>query len=98
MVCAPVVLRASESYSVPAKPGLEEGKYALGQKIFSGKQKLPEADAKLAEKQEPKLKKLQEMLPKEAQEKAKLASLAGKLNDEQLTALQYFVEKRYGKK
>lgn len=97
-MCAPVVVRASESYSAPKKPAADEGKYALGQKIFAGKQSLPEADAKLAEKQGPKLKKLQEMLPKEAQDKKKLGSLAGKLNDEQLAALQYYVEQRYGKK
>jgi len=94
----PLALRASESYPPTSKQqqaDLDAAKFELGQKIFTGKLKLPEADAKLVETQAPKMKKLQEMLPKESQEKAKLPSLAGRLSEKQLAALEHFVQKRY---
>jgi len=94
----PLALRASESYPPPSKQqqaDLGAAKFELGQKIFTGKLKLPEADAKLAETQAPKLKRLQEMLPKESQEKAKLPSLAGRLSEKQLAALEHILPRRY---
>lgn len=98
IIAAPVALRASDSYAPPPKQQqteLDTAKFELGQKIFTGKLKLPEADAKLAEEQAPKLKKMQAMLPEVSQKKAKLPSLAGRLSDPQLAALEYFVQKRY---
>jgi hypothetical protein len=98
IIAAPLALRASDTYTPPSKDqqaDLDAAKFELGQKIFTGKFKLPDTDAKLAETQAPKLKKLQEMLPKESQDKAKLPSLAGRLSNKQLAALEHFVQKRY---
>lgn len=96
ILAAPVTLLASEGQTPPPQQkATDPAKFELGQKVFTGKVKLPEADAKLAEKQSPKLKELQAKLPKESQEKTKLPSLAGRLTEKQLDALAHFVEKRY---
>ena len=92
---------ASGSYtSRPPQPGaagasVDRALYSLGQRIFTGKIK-PDA-AVPAEPQTERLERLQGVLPKRTAAKTDLISLAGKLSTEQLDALEYYVNLRYGK-
>ena len=94
-------LLASGSYtSRPPQPraekqSLDRAKYSLGQRLFNGKVK-PDAQADAAA-QGPKLQTLQARLPARVSKKTDLSSLAGKLTPEQLDALEYYVNQRYGK-
>lgn len=99
----PLSALASGSYVVrPPVPSVEtevveRAKYSLGKRIFNGKfkpdpEKAVDADA---EKQQPRLKKLQKLLPERVARKKQLADFVGKLTTEQLEALEFYVNKRY---
>ena len=104
LCCAlPLGARASGSYTArPPRPPtpkesatLDNEKYALGKKIFTGKAKLKaETDAPAAQ-QETKLKELAGKLPKSVKEADKLPGLAGKLSARDLEALEYYLTQRY---
>lgn len=98
----PVGLSASGSYSArlpqpPAREGkgaaVDRAKYDLGQKVFNGKTTL--AATADAASQRTRLETLQARLPASVAKKKDLPALAGKLTEEQLTALEYFVRERY---
>ena len=94
-------LAASGSYTGrPPQPGAsgrahERALYALGQRIFTGKVK-PAATVEAAP-QAGRLQKLQATLPEKTAARTDLTALAGKLEEEQLEALEFYVNKRYGK-
>jgi hypothetical protein len=98
LAAAPLT-RASGSYtSRPPRPGaaqegVDRGLYDLGQKVFRGKAAAGLGDAAA---QRPRLAALQGRLPAAAARKTDLAALAGKVTDEQLAALEYYVGRRYG--
>jgi hypothetical protein len=72
--------------------GTDTALYALGQKTFEGK--MMSAGAGNAASQKSKLMALQSKVP--ADSGTDLAKLAGKITDEQVKALEYFVTKRFG--
>jgi len=91
---------ASGSYRLTiAKPktetrsAMDRDKYSLGQQVFNGKAKLT-AQSDL-EVQKPRLEKCQAGLPKGVAKSKSLPALAGKLSEEQLAALEYFLGERY---
>ncbi len=96
-------LHASGSYrsNTPRPPARGEkgervdwDKYDLGQKVFNGKTPPGRGDAAA---QKPRLQAVQAKLPEKVARKKDLTTLAGQLTEEQLQALQYYVEQRYGK-
>jgi hypothetical protein len=95
---------ASGSYtSRPPKPATPKGeridsaKYELGKRIYTGKVQLGTATA-AAPNTEARLRNLQSSLPEKEQKKTDLTKLAGKLNAEQLEALEYYVVQRFPNK
>ena len=89
---------ASGSYTArPIRPPVstvDANRYNIGKHIFSGKYE-PGKPAGDATQQSPRLKQLQEKLPKAAQKTADLPALAGKLSNEQMQALEYYLAVRY---
>lgn len=78
-----------------ASTEMERAYYALGQRIFSGKEKLtavPGADVQAQQKQ---LTALQGLLPKRAAKTKNLTTFTGKLTEDQLRALNYYVKRRF---
>lgn len=71
-------------------------KFALGQRLFNGKGKLT-ATADMAA-QNPRLQALQDTLPAAVARKKSLPTMAGKLTEDQLVALEHFIGERYGMK
>jgi hypothetical protein len=71
---------------------VDREKYALGQKTFNGKSAPVQGNVAA---QTPRLQALQKQLPAKVAEKKDLTLLAGKISDEQLAALEYFVTERY---
>jgi hypothetical protein len=100
----PISSLASGSYVArPPVPSVqskaeERAKYSLGKRIFNDKLK-PDAEQAVvegaAEKQQPRLEKLQKLLPERVARKKDLTDFAGKLNQEQLDALEFYVNKRF---
>jgi hypothetical protein len=76
-------------------PSIDSDKYNLGKQIYSGKATLGAANADVAAQQSPRLKELQDKLPRSAQRTANLPDLAGKLSTAQMQALEYYLEVRY---
>lgn len=89
---------ASGSYTArPPTPkqgaaNVDRAKYDLGQKVFNGKT-APVAGNAAA--QAPRLNALQSWLPASVAHRKNLPALAGQLSDEQLNALEYYVNQRY---
>jgi hypothetical protein len=75
---------------------LDRDKYDLGQKIYDGQMALPARSEAQAGAQMERLKMLQAKLPAETGMKKDLVALAGKLTAQQIEALEYFVEHRFG--
>jgi hypothetical protein len=103
MLCTMVIAEASGTYipptgRVPKKGSSKSGGemdgalYALGQKTFEGK--MMKAGAGDASRQKSQLMALQAKVP--ANSNTNLLSLAGKITDEQVRALEYYVGKRFG--
>ena len=101
ILATPLSLSASGSYCTcmpkpPAKGSkatkVDRAKYDLGQKAFNGKTAPVQGDATA---QRARLEALQRKLPEKVGAKKDLTSLAGKLSEEQLDALEYFVQQRY---
>ena len=94
----PLGLFASGTYtsrlpSAPAKAAkVDRAKFDLGQKVYNGKTATAQGDAAA---QRARLQALQARLPEKVAKKKDLTELAGKLTDEQLDALEYFVKERY---
>lgn len=100
----PLGLIASGSYisRLPQPPAqgakgakVDKAKYDLGQKVFNGKTAPGEGNATA---QRTRLEALERQLPSSVAAKKDLSALAGKLTDEQLDALEYFVKERYPSK
>jgi hypothetical protein len=98
---APLSADASGSYCTclpkpPAKLGsaakVDRDKFDLGQKVFNGKTAPVQAEAV---PQRTRLQALQADLPEKVAAKKDLTALAGKLTDQQLEALEYFIKQRY---
>jgi hypothetical protein len=80
----------------PTPPNrIEAAEYNLGKKIFNRKAELPEASPELVKVQAEKLGLLEAALPEKDREQADLSALAGRLSEEQLEALHYYVSIRY---
>jgi hypothetical protein len=96
----PLSLSASGSYCTcmpkpppkASKAKVDRDKYDLGQKAFNGKTAPVQGNATA---QRARLEALQRQLPEKVAAKKDLTSLAGKLSQEQLDALEYFVQQRY---
>lgn len=103
ILVAPTRGDASGSYTArPPQPGAvgkadERAMYALGQRIYTEKLKLEESVPTRPEEQMKRLKVLQEKLPEKVALEKNLTLLAGKLTEEQLVALEFYVNKRHGK-
>jgi hypothetical protein len=101
-LCSPLSLLASGSYCacMPKPPPkgqagkVDRDKFDLGQKVFSNRMALAQGDAAA---QRPRLQALQAQLPEKVAKKKDLTALAGKLSDQQLEALEYYVAQRYAK-
>ena len=100
LLAVAVKAQASGSYriSMPkprneAKTTVDRDKYALGQQVFTGQANLT-AQSDMAV-QKPRLEKCQASLPQSAAKSKSLTALAGKLSDEQLVALEYYLSHRY---
>jgi hypothetical protein len=96
----PSVLQASGSYtsSAPRPTGaIDQARYNLGKQIYSGKMQLPaqSSAAELEQQQRERLGSLQLRLPEKVQKKVQLTHFAGRLDPEQLEALEYFLSIRY---
>jgi hypothetical protein len=91
---------ASGSYcACLPKPPSRQGKvdrdlYDAGQKIYNGKSLPTQGDAAA---QKPRLEALQAQLPERVARKKNLRPMAGTLTDQQLNALEYYVNQRYPK-
>lgn len=73
----------------------ERAYYGLGQRIYTGKLKVkawPEADVQAQHKQ---LTALQGLLPERVARKKDLTTFTGKLSEQQLRALTYYVKRRF---
>jgi hypothetical protein len=79
----------------PVSVSVDSNKYNLGKQVYSGKAPLGTSSSDLAAQQGPRLKELQDKLPKAAQKNTNLPDLAGKLTPGQMSALQYYLEVRY---
>lgn len=77
-------------------PKADRDRFALGQSAFNGRAMAVNPSA--MEAQTPRLAALQAKLPETVAKKKDLSALAGKLSDEQLAALEYYVAERYGMK
>lgn len=98
----PMASFASGSYSarpprisVSGGEKIDSAKYELGKRIYTGKAKL---DTGTAPNGEARLRALDSALPEKERKKINLAALNGKLNAEQLDALEYYVAHRFPKK
>jgi len=78
----------------PPRPpaSIDRASYELGKKVFAGEFVAEEGDR---EAQTTLLAALQEKLPSRARTRADLPTYAGRLNSQQIEALQYFLKKRY---
>jgi hypothetical protein len=94
----PLSVAASGTYSArPIRPpvsAVDANKYNIGKHIFSGKYD-PGKPPGAAAAQTPRLKALQEKLPKSVQKTRDLPALAGKLSNEQMQSLEYYLGVRY---
>ena len=102
MLCSPLSLFASGSYCacLPKPPPkaqaekVDRDKYDLGQKVFNERTAPVPGDAAA---QRSRLQAIQAQLPAKVAKKKDLTALAGKLSEQQLEALEYYVSQRYGK-
>lgn len=103
ILALPLAAFASGSYIArPPKPPAKESKsavdrdrYRLGQHIFNDKVALSAAGD--ATSQRSRLDSLQTRLPESVARRKDLPKLAGRLTEEQLVALEYYVARRYGR-
>jgi hypothetical protein len=89
---------ASGGYTGGFRPPAEANakNYELGRGIFNGNIAIAkEADEARVAEQTDLLQTYQSKLPENAQKKADLPSLAGRLSDEQLAALQTYLKVRF---
>jgi len=103
-VCFTISIYASGSYTPrpprvrptdTAQHGIDNEKYALGKKIYSGKAKLTAQPTADRAAQERRLRELQARLPAKAQAEANLPQYAGRLTAGELDALEYYVAARF---
>jgi hypothetical protein len=87
-------LQASGTYQKPAaKADVDSAKYAMGQKTFEGK--MVADGAGNAKAQKSKLAAIQAKIPSGAGD---VTQLAGRITDQQVSALAYYVSIRFAKK
>jgi|SRR4030095_1418941 hypothetical protein len=102
MLGSPLSLLASGTYcACMPKPPLrvkgaqvDRDRYDLGQKVYNEKTAPGQGDAA---SQRTRLQALQAQLPESIAKKKNLTSMAGKLTEQQLSALEYYVQQRYPK-
>jgi len=73
-------------------PQIDSAKYSLGQKIYTGKADLGDVSQARASSQKLRLEELQSKVGEAVPD---LVQLAGRLSDEELAALEYFISKRH---
>ena len=73
---------------------VDRDRYDLGQKVYNGKAAPGQGDAAA---QRTRLQALQTQLPENVAKKKDLTAMAGKLSEQQLSALEYYVQQRYPK-
>ncbi len=103
---APLSALSSGSYiSRPPVPGMQtkaelRAQYLLGKRLFYGKVKLEllKNSEINSEKHRTELAKLQKHLPNRIAKKKDMTSFVGKLTDEQLKALNVYINKRFNRK
>jgi hypothetical protein len=102
LLCLADPARASGSYTArPPKPVQLEGRtldreqYEIGRRIFLGREKLPEPAAGQIAGQRALLERLEAQLPEASKRRARLTALAGRLNQDQLRALEHYVQTRF---
>ena len=74
------------------KVKIDRDQYDLGQKVYNGKTATAQGNASA---QRTRLQALQSRLPENVAKKKDLPSLAGKITDQQLEALDYYINHRY---
>jgi hypothetical protein len=105
LACAAIAVIPHTSLASGSAPGrsmkakaatgtsMQDAQYALGQQVYEGSAPMA-ANAGSMSDQKAKLAKIAGMVPDAGKGKA-LQALAGKLSSEQLSALEYFVSKRF---
>ena len=96
MLFAPCVVLASGSYAPPSRPliaTIDVERYHRGKQIFTGE--APSESAGSASDHQTRLAALQQKLPPQVQRSVDLQKFAGKLHDDQLDALEYYLSVRY---
>jgi hypothetical protein len=95
MMLLPAISQSSGSYVArhPKPPKVDQEKYNLGKSIFNGQLMLEEHEAE--PNQGVLLADLKDQLPERLQEDFNTQSFAGKLDKEQLDALDYYVARRF---
>ncbi|MDF3818870.1 hypothetical protein P3G55_03105 [Leptospira sp. 96542] len=78
--------------------GKDRETYHLGKAVYNRELDLVAVDEKTKKAQADLLESLQGLLPNTEKRRVNLSELAGKLNDEQLKALEYFVGIRFNVK
>ena len=89
----PPLPRGQKAAADRGKSSIDHAKYALGQRVYEGKVDLRASTDATAQRE--RLTLLQARLPE--REKKDLVALAGKLTNEQLSALEYYVNQRFGR-
>lgn len=76
---------------------IDQERYELGKKIFTGKVELPESpiSPEKVETQTQALEKVKEDLPETVAKKLDIPGLAGKLDEDQLNSLMYYLFTRF---
>ncbi len=99
---SPVPALASGSYMArpprptdPAALGMDHSKYSLGRRLYLHHVRLPKAEAAPVEAQRKALAELDQLLPESARKRARLSEFAGRLTEEQLDALRYYITTRF---
>ncbi|MFB5652666.1 hypothetical protein ACE5IS_18640 [Leptospira wolffii] len=78
--------------------GKEREKFNLGKAIYNGEVALDAKKEELAKTQKNRLEYLQGSLPNSEKGRVNLEDLAGKLSEEQISALEFFVSVRFNVK
>lgn len=79
--------------------GKDREKYHLGKSVYNREIEIPaEADSSKIQSQKIRLEYLQGSLPNSEKQRVNLEELAGKLTQEQLDSLEYFVSVRFNVK
>lgn len=77
--------------------GVDVGRFELGRKLYAGMIKLSDADSGAESNQAQKLQELARKLPSsQSKSSERMQRMAGRLTKDQVEALEYFIQERFG--